>query len=335
MHRSPNKDIPQSARVPSTATWFIVSRAAEASAGRWVLRGGLRQEGVVISPLAIPLAISAAAAWAVAMTVAKPGIARMDRLSYMLVRWILVGAFALAYAWAAGTLAVPGWRPAVLAIAAGLMDGTAGGFFYLLAMERTSAYQTATLSSTAPLWGVIGSILILGDPLRWTVFVAAGLVVAGARFLVGRRSANPRTVFAGSLFALLTGILWGIAETVPSKLALDAGLAPAMQLFLFASSGLLGTVCLLPLLRHRIPRRTSRRGGLLVVLSAVGAFLGWILWLNSLKLAMPSVISPIRGSTMLFAFVYSVLFLRERPTPRAIVGLLLVLGGVLLVSFTT
>lgn len=327
---------PHWSRVSSTAVWLIVSRTAAVRRGRvGFARRSPWREGATIYPLAIPLAISAAAAWAIAMTVAKPAIARMDRLSYMLVRWVLVGAFALLYAWAAGVLTVPGWRSAVFAVVAGLLDGTAGSFFYLMAMQRTSAHQTATLSSTAPLWGVIGSILFLGDPLRWTVFVASGLVIAGARFLIAKRSAETRTEFAGAFFALLTGILWGIAETVPSKLALDTGLAPPMQLLLFATSGLLGTMCLLPFLRRRIPVRITRRGGLLVGLSAIGAFLGWILWLNSLKLALPSVISPIRGSSMLFAFLYSVLFLRERPTRRAVAGLLLVLGGVLLVSFTT
>jgi drug/metabolite transporter (DMT)-like permease len=41
----------------------------------------------------------------------------------------------------------------------------------------------------------------------------------------------------------------------------------------------------------------------------------------------------VRGSTLLFCLVYSVVFLRERPSPRALVGVLLAIGAVLLVSF--
>ena len=286
-----------------------------------------------MSPLAIPLAVGASAAWAIGMTIAKPGIRHMDRLSYMLFRWILVAVLAFLYGTSRGTLVFPGGRALLMASGAGLLDAAAGGFFYLMAMQRTSAHQTTTLSSTAPLWGVFSAIVILGDPLRWSVLVAAGMVVLGSTFLVSRKPGDPRHALSGPLFALLTGLLWGFAETVPSKLALEGGMSPETLLFVFACSGSVGICFLLPVLRGRIPRHTEGRGFLFVAISAsAGAFLGWILWLNSLNLAPASVISPIRGSTLLFAFLYSILFLRERPRARAVVGVLLVLAGVLMVS---
>jgi drug/metabolite transporter (DMT)-like permease len=41
----------------------------------------------------------------------------------------------------------------------------------------------------------------------------------------------------------------------------------------------------------------------------------------------------VRGSTLVFCLIYSVVFLRERPSPRALVGVALALGALLLVSF--
>jgi len=286
-----------------------------------------------MSPLAIPLAIAASAAWAIGMTVAKPGIRYMDRLSYTLYRWILVAVLAFLYGTLRGTLVFPGGWPLLMASGAGLLDATAGGIFYLMAMQRTSAHQTTTLASTMPLWGVFSAIVILGDPFRWSVLVAAGMVVFGSTFLVSPNPGDSRHTFSGPLFALLTGLLWGFAETVPSKLALEGGMSPETFLFVFACSGFVGISLLVPILRRRIPRHTEGRGYLFVAISAgAGAFLGWILWLSSLELAPASVISPIRGSTLLFAFLYSILFLRERPKARAVGGVLLVLAGVLLVS---
>ncbi len=283
--------------------------------------------------VAILLAISAAAAWAIGMTAAKPGVRHMDLVTYTLARWLLVSVLALIYALVTQRLAFPGWWPVLLAAGAGILDSTFGGIFYLLAMERTSAHQTTTLSSTAPLWGVMGAILLLGEPLLWRIVVAAVLVIAGAVFLTERRRSAKPKVWLGAGFALITGILWGFAETVPAKLALQGGMSPETLLLVFALSGALGMFALLPILRPRIPRRVERRGILFVVLSAIGgAFLGWLLWLHALNLAPASVISPIRGSTLLFAFAYSVLFLKERPTPRAFVGIALVAAGVLLVS---
>jgi len=175
----------------------------------------------------------------------------------------------------------------------------------------------------------------LGEPLIWQVVAAAFLVIVGAVFLTEQRESPKPKAWLGAAFALITGVLWGFAETVPAKLALQAGMTPETLLLVFALSGALGMFALVPILRPRIPRRVERRGVLFVALSAVcGAFLGWLLWLHALNMAPASVISPIRGSTLLFAFVYSVLFLKERPTLRALVGIAFVSCGVLLVSLS-
>ncbi len=286
--------------------------------------------------LAVLLAVTAAAAWAIGMTTAKPGVRAMDLVTYTMLRWALVSVLALAYVWGTGRWGVPGTSAALLAIGAGVLDCTFGGFFYLMAMERAAAHRVIILSSTAPLWGVVGSVLLLGEPFLWRTLGAAALVVVGAAFLTEPRHRSGPRSWAGAAFALITGLLWGFAETVPTKLALQQGLSAEMLLLLFSTSGGLGMLLLAPLLRKRIPRRVSPRGYLFVALSAVaGAFLGWLLWLYALDLAPASVLSPIRGSTLLFALVYSVLFLRERPTARSFVGVGFVAAGVFLVTLVS
>lgn len=285
--------------------------------------------------IAILLAISAAAAWGIGMIAGKPGVRHMDALTYTFVRWLVVAPFAVAYALLTRQLAFPGWWPVCLAIFAGVLDCSLGGLFFLLAIQRTSAYQTTTLSSTAPLWGVLGAIFILGEPLLWKAVVAAVVVILGAVFLTERETSAKSKAWVGAMLAVITGMLWGFAETVPAKLALQAGMTPGTLLVVFSASGALGILALIPLLRRRIPRRFERRGLYFVTLSAVGgAFLGWLLWLNALSLAPASVISPIRGSTLLFAFVYGAIFLKERPTRRALIGVALVACGILLVSLS-
>lgn len=282
--------------------------------------------------LAVLLALASGGTWAIGMTAAKPALRHIDVLSYMLVRWLLVAPLALLFAVATGTLTSPNMFAVGMAALAGFLDSTLGGFFYLMAMQRAPAYQTATLASTAPVWGVTTAILILGEPLRWQVLVAAALAVVGAYFLVGRRM-RIREHLLGSLLGLLTGFLWGFAETIPSKLALQNGLSPATLLFIFSCSGVVTIGAILPFLRARFPRRITRIGLRITLLSGVGgAFLGWLLWLSALDLAPASIISPIRGSTLVFALIYSVLFLRERPNRIALVGVALVLAGVVLVS---
>jgi drug/metabolite transporter (DMT)-like permease len=287
-----------------------------------------------VSSEALILALAASAAWGIGMTAAAPAIRYVDRLTYLIVRWGLVAVFALAFALITRQLAVPALEPAIWAAVAGLVDATAGGFFYLLALERASTYQVTTLSNTAPLWGVFGAVLLLGEPLRWSAAAAAGLVILGSIFLVQRVEGEARHRVTGALFALLTGVLWGVAETVPAKLALEQGLSPETLLFLFACAGCVGAAALLPFLRPRIPVRVETRGYLFVGLSGVvGAGVGWLLWLFSLERAPASVVAPVRGATLLFCLLYSVVFLRERPSPRSLVGVALAVGALLLVFF--
>ena len=282
--------------------------------------------------LAILFALCAGATWAIGMTAAKPALERIDVLSYMLIRWTLVIPLVVLYGAITNTLILHGGSAVGWAVLAGITDAVLGGLFYLSAMRRIPAFQCTTLASTAPLWGVTTAILILGEPARWQVFVAAVLVVAGAYFLVGRRI-RIRGHLAGSFLALLTGFLWGVAETVPSKLALGGGLSPAALLLVFSASALAVLALITPVLRRRFPMHVEARGiGLTVFSGLAGAFLGWIFWLSSLNLAPASAISPIRGSTLVFSLLYSVLFLRERPSGRAVLGVALVLAGVVLVS---
>lgn len=179
----------------------------------------------------------------------------------------------------------------------------------------------------------MGSILFLGEPARWSAFLAAGLVVAGAFLLVHEPRGVKHSRPTGPAFALVAGLLWGVAETVPSKLALDGGISPALLLVVFSLSAVAAVSLVTPFLRSRIPRRIDRAGVVYILTSASGgAFVGWVFWLLALERAQASLVSPVRGSTLLFAFVYSVLFLRERPRAVAFLGVALVFAGILVVS---
>jgi len=282
--------------------------------------------------LAVLLALASGSTWAIGMTIVKPALRHIDVLSYLLWRWVIVTVVALAFSIATGALSFPSVYAVGMAALAGFVDSTLGGLTYAMAMQRTPAYQTTALASTAPVWGVAAAVLLLSEPLRWQVAVAAAFAVLGAYFLVGKKL-RIREHMAGSALALLTGFLWGLAETIPSKLALNAGMSPASLLVVFAASGVVTIAMMLPLFRRRYPRRVTRKGiGLTLVAAFGGAFLGWILWLTALDLAPASVVSPIRGSTLVFALIYSMLFLRERPGRRALLGAGLVLAGVVLVS---
>lgn len=165
-------------------------------------------------------------------------------------------------------------------------------------------------------------------------FAAALLIVGGTYFLIERRKAGESTRHILPLLAALgAGVLFGFASAVPAKYCLDNGMNPMGYHLLFTSgSAILWGVAILPKLVQRSVKFTKRGMIIALVSGFFGYFMGWIFWLNALDRAPASLVSPIGGTSVLFTVLLSIVFLKERPTRRTILGGVLVFVGVLVVS---
>jgi len=285
-----------------------------------------------VSSPALLLAVGAAAFWALSQVLTKEGLRRMDFVAYGVVRPLFALPFILAYGLITSSLRFPELKLVGIAACGGVIDSFLGTMLYMLSLRRSPAHQAATLSSTAPFWGVVTAVLFLGERPHPIVFVAAALVVLGAYFLGSRQSGETTGHPAvGTLAALGAGVLWGVAETLPAKHCLAQGMTPiTYQLIMVAAAA--GSWGLLAIWRRRHLHWSPKGLGIAFQSSFAGFFLGWLLWLSGLSLAPASVLAPVRGSTILFSFLLSILLLHERPSLRAVVGLLFVSAGVFLVS---
>jgi len=222
----------------------------------------------------------------------------------------------------------------IVAILGGILDSFIGTLLYMIALKTSPAHEVVPLANTAPFWGVVAAVIFLGESPRFASFAAAMLVVLGAYFLASHRDrADEQGTRWGPWVALAAGVLWGIAEIVPTKYCLSHGMAPiTYQLMLVAGSAIAWGVYALS--RHRLSSfYWSWRGMSIAVLTGfTNLFLGWILWLLALGRAPASIISPVRGLVVLFGFLASVLILKERPSRRSAIGVLLIIGGVMLVT---
>jgi len=285
--------------------------------------------------LAIFFALGAAISWALAQVFTKTGLQRMDLISYASVRPLFALLFIVPYG-----LLTSGFHYASLsfigiALLAGVIDSFFGSLLYFYAIKHSSAHEAASLANTAPFWGVVTAVLFLGEEPKLVVFVAAFLVVLGAYFLVTRRgSTSTDHSLWGTLPALGAGLLWGIAETVPAKYCLSQGMSPvSYQLIIVSTAAVCWNLVALFSKEHHFHLHYPLQDlGVAMFTAFTAFFLGWMLWLTGLEMAPASVLAPIRGSMTLFAFLFSIVLLRERPTSRSAVGVLLTFGGVFLVS---
>jgi len=285
--------------------------------------------------LAILLALAAALCWALTQTFAKPGMERLDLVSYLFIRPLFALLLILPYGLYNSGFHFPSPELVGIAIFASFIDSFAGTLLYMFAIKKSSAHKSASLANTAPFWGVVTAVVLLGERPTFFTFIAAILVALGAYFLVTRKGANSADYsFWKPLPALGTGLLWGFAETVPTKYCLTHGMTPlTYQLILVSTAAVSwGFVAGLRSKNHRL-RYPWRGLRIALFTSFTGFFLGWFLWLSSLKLALASQLAPIRGGAMtLFAFILSIFLIHERPSKHSFIGMFLILCGVFMVS---
>jgi drug/metabolite transporter (DMT)-like permease len=289
-----------------------------------------------INTFAILFALAASVCWALAMVLGKLGLKWMGLVTYSAVRPLLGLLLVVPFGLLTAGFENPGMHLIGVAILGGVLDSFLAALLFRLALHKNPAHKVTALALTSPLWGVVAAILILGEQPRWVVFVAAVLVVSGAVFLVDRQRRSMRAARSlwGTAVSLLAGIIWGIAETVPTKYCLTQGMTPlTYQLILVATAGVCWGIVAIAYRSSGHPLRFSRRGlGIALVTAFLSFFLGWRLWLSGLALAPASLLEPVHGSMTLFAFLFSVLLLRERPSVRSSIGVALTFAGVLVVS---
>ena len=284
--------------------------------------------------VAILFATSSAILWAFGQVVMKLGIANMPLGLFGFIRAAVSLVFVIPFGLLGSGFHFPEPTLIVIAFLGGLLDSFVGTLLYMKALKNSPAYEAVPLANTAPFWGVIAAVLFLGETPRFVAFAAAVLVVLGAYFLVKRGDGTTTRVTTWAPWvALAAGVVWGIAEIAPVKYCLTRGMDPVTyQLMVIVGAGF--GWGLYTLFRGKTAgSRFSRRGiGIAILTGFTNLFLGWILWLAALQRGPASLLAPVRGSVALFGFAFSIVLLKERPSVRSAIGVLMVVGGVMLVT---
>jgi len=175
--------------------------------------------------LVITLALGAMVLWAITIVLAKPALARMDAIAYGFIRPMFASLLILPYVLMTSGLVFPSIATVAIAVLGGSVDMFIGVALFIYGMKHASVHEAGTLSTTAPLWGVLASVIWLHEKPEPMTFAAAVLVVAGAYFLATRKqSKHEHSSLLGALAALGAGISWGVADTAMAKYCLTHGM---------------------------------------------------------------------------------------------------------------
>ncbi|HZE21000.1 MAG TPA: DMT family transporter, partial [Desulfobaccales bacterium] len=218
------------------------------------------------------------------------------------------------------------------ALVLGLLQSTGFIGVSIWALAGGNAGRTTVLAYTMPLWMLVLSFPILGERLRGFQWLAVCLALGGLVCIVKPWGLHPQLL--SIILAIGAGFLWAIAgvwvKLMPRAHLGDLLTLNAWQLFL-GGLPLLGIAFAL---ESRWPTWTPLFIAALAYNVILGTALGWALWLYALK-KLPASIAGLNTLIIpVLGVIAAWLQLAEVPGFWEALGMLLIISGLAVLSFT-
>jgi drug/metabolite transporter (DMT)-like permease len=217
-------------------------------------------------------------------------------------------------------------------VAAGAVNALSYGLIYL-AEQRITGGTAAVLAAAHPFFAMGAAVSLGYEPLRLRRLAGLVLGLAGVALLMwGGLRADRGTALSMAEVLFAAALLWP-AYTVLLRGAGDRGI-PVLQVttgFLgFTAIGLVAAAALVEGVPH--PHPSARALGALVYLALVGSVAAWGLFNWLMRRMAISLLSTLVFIEPTMALGVDWLVGERAPRPTALLGSLLILGGVLLVA---
>ena len=228
-----------------------------------------------------------------------------------------------------------GWNATGFAIfaAVGLIFPALVTFLNFASNRLTGPTVAGTISSTTPLFAVLGAMLFLGEPLKPAAAAGTGAIVLGMIALTARGADRPRAWAAWVILLPLAGA----AIRGGAQAAVKGGLALWPDPFIAALVGYcVSSVTIFAANRAFVPRSGAPlvlRGALWFIAVGICNGLGVLAMYAALNRGQVSVVSPLVATYPLFTLALSALVLREEKfAPRVLLGVALTVAGVVVLA---
>lgn len=281
-------------------------------------------------PLSIALLLIAILIWGGAYVVTKGGLSELPPMMFALLRYGVASIVLVPLALARGGLAklprpVP-WKTLILMAISGV------SLYYFLfngALFYTTASQVALIQSAFPAIVAIMAVLWLRERLSRRRIVGIALAIAGVVLIVARSEADAsaRDPVLGNLLAFASVLAWSVYTMLAKRLAKADAIAVT------AAISVMGTIGLIPgaLLEKGDTSLASisMDGWLRIIyLGALASAAAYLLYNRALRDIDASLAGTFVNLSTVLGVIAGVIFLDESITPLAILGGVMVLGGV-------
>ncbi len=215
--------------------------------------------------------------------------------------------------------------PALLAL--GVLNNAVPFWLLGLAEKRLDSGLTAVIQAAAPILTV--ALAIRFDPsqtVRGLRLAGIGLGFLGVALLVG---AQPGGDVLSALAVLLTALCYAASVLIAGRTMRTFSPVPVS-----VGQIMFGLVAMAPLALAQLPdeRPPAAAVWAIVALGALGTGIAYLLYFALIRSAGASRTILVTYLVPVFALVYGAVFLEEKVTGAALLGLLLILGGTTLAT---
>ena len=233
----------------------------------------------------------------------------------------------------------PNPRFALFAMVGGLTQITATALLVYLFSLRNFAVGT-TYSKTETVQAAVFGLVILGEPVSLAAAVAIGISLVGVMLIsVAKTRLTLRNLLLGwtgraAFIGVLSGTFFGLSAVAYRAASLSLGGEGFLMqaAFTLACVVVFQTAVMAVWIRLREPGELTRVIGRWRVGSLVGVsgMLGSAAWFTAMTLENAAYVRAVGQVELVFTFIASYFFFRERSTALELVGIVLIVVGIVI-----
>ncbi len=263
----------------------------------------------------------------------KSGIKNTDSNVATAIRTVVV----LLFSWvmvfvvgSQGTIEEISGKTLLFLVLSGIATG-ASWLCYFKALQLGNVNKVTPIDKSSTILTMILAILFLGESLTITKAIAILLIGSGTYLMIQKKREeeipevhNSRWIMYAvfsAVFASLTSILGKIGiEGVESNLgtAIRTIVVLIMAWMIVFATG-----------KQHLVQKIDRKSWIFLILSGFATGGSWLCYYRALQDGLASVVVPIDKLSILITIIFSYVFLKETLTRKALLGLILIVGGTL------
>lgn len=267
---------------------------------------------------------------------AKVGIKKTDSNLATALRTVIV----LLFSWlmvfivgSQGTIGSISNRSLVFLILSGASTG-ASWLCYFRALQLGNVNKVTPVDKSSTILTILLAFLFLGETPKILSVAGIVLLAVGTYLMIQKRESEPSDVKSNSwllyaifsaIFAALTSILGkvgiqGIESNLGTAIRTIVVLVMAWGIVFFQK-------------KQALIKSIDKMSWLFITLSGLATGLSWLCYYRALQEGKASVVVPIDKLSIVVTILFSRLFLKEKLTTKAFIGLLFLLAGTILLLF--